>query len=55
MEESLTNEKLCETWDRLVLLLITQPRQGWEREFEEIARREIERLSVPQAGRERSD
>ena len=36
-----------ETWDRLVLLLITQPREGWEPEFEEITRREIERLAVP--------
>ncbi len=40
--------KLRETWDRLVLLLITQPREGWEPEFEEIARREIERLAVPE-------
>ncbi len=36
-----------ETWDRLVLLLITQPREGWEPEFEEITRREIARLAVP--------
>ena len=39
--------KIRETWDRLVLLLITQPRDGWEPEFEEITRREIERLAVP--------
>jgi hypothetical protein len=36
-----------ETWDRLLLLLIAQPREGWESEFEEITRREIERLAVP--------
>jgi hypothetical protein len=35
-----------EIWDRLVLLLITQPRGGWEPEFEEITRREIERLAI---------
>jgi hypothetical protein len=38
---------LSETWDRLVLLLISQPLEGWEPEFEEITRREIERLAVP--------
>ena len=42
-----TDDKLRETWDRLVLLLIAQPREGWEPEFEEITRREIERLAVP--------
>jgi hypothetical protein len=44
-----------EFWDRLVLLLISTPRKGWEPEFEEITRREIERLAVPteqQAGRD---
>lgn len=34
-----------ETWDRLVLLLIAQPREGWQLEFEAITRREIERLA----------
>ena len=34
----------AETWDRLVLLLITRPSDGWEAEYEEITRREIERL-----------
>jgi hypothetical protein len=43
--------KLSETWDRLVLLLIAQPLEGWESEFEEITRREIERLAVPTPGR----
>lgn len=36
-----------EFWDRLVLLLIACPREGWESEFEEISRREIERLVIP--------
>ena len=46
MEDAADN-RLGETWDRLVLLLISRPREGWEPEFEEIARREIERLAVP--------
>ena len=45
--EDTTNNRVCETWDRLVLLLIARPREGWEPEFEEITRREIERLPVP--------
>ena len=45
--EGTGDNKLRETWDRLVLLLISQPRKGWEPEFEEITRREIERLAVP--------
>jgi hypothetical protein len=34
-----------EAWDRLTLLLIAHPREGWEDTFEEITRREIERLA----------
>ena len=45
--EDVTDNKPRETWDRLVLLLIAQPREGWEPEFEEITRREIDRLAVP--------
>jgi hypothetical protein len=45
--EGATDYELRETWDRLVLLLIAQPREGWESEYEEITRREIERLAVP--------
>jgi hypothetical protein len=45
--EDATDNRLRETWDRLVLLLIARPREGWEPEFEEITRREIERLAVP--------
>ena len=47
MQEDAVDNKLREIWDRLVLLLIAQPREGWEPEFEEITRREIERLAVP--------
>ncbi|MCA1718965.1 MAG: hypothetical protein LC781_19765 [Actinobacteria bacterium] len=36
-----------EMWDRLALLLIARPHEGWETEFEEITRREIERLAPP--------
>lgn len=46
MEDTLNRDR-CGTWDRLVLLLIARPREGWEPEFEEIIRREIERLAVP--------
>jgi hypothetical protein len=49
------NDKLRETWDRLVLLLIASPQEGWELEFEEITRREIERLAVPAAKTEGDD
>jgi hypothetical protein len=49
MKAAPNDNSLRETWDRLVLLLIAQPREGWEREFEEICRREIERLAVPAA------
>jgi hypothetical protein len=46
MADRTNNEILQETWDRLVLLLITRPVEGWEEEFEEITRREIKRLAV---------
>jgi hypothetical protein len=45
--ESAAEHKLCETWDRLLLLLIARPIEGWEPEFQEITRREIERLALP--------
>jgi hypothetical protein len=44
-----------DAWDRLVLLLIAQPQQGWEAEFEEITRREIERLAPPAEERTRDE
>jgi len=37
----------------LVLLLIARPCAGWEAEFKEITRREIERLATPTAQVER--
>lgn len=55
--EGASDKKLCETWDRLVLLLIAQPAQGWESEFKEITRREIERLAAPptEVGRDQDE
>ena len=50
--EDTPNNKLVETSERLALLLIAQPRQGWENEFEELIHREIERLTVPAGERE---
>ena len=50
-----TDNRLRETWDRLVLLLIVRPCKGWEPEFEEITRREIERLAIPAAKTERDE
>ena len=50
MSESMADNRLRETWDRLVLLLIAQPREGWEPEFHDITRREIERLAIPADG-----
>jgi len=49
MRLSANDDRFRETWDRLVLLLITEPREGWEQEFREITRREVERLEVPDA------
>jgi hypothetical protein len=34
-----------ETIDRLILLLAGRPRPGWEEVYEEITRREVERLA----------
>ena len=51
--EDATDNRLIETWDRLVLLLIARPCEGWESEFEEITRREIERLAIPVEEQER--
>jgi hypothetical protein len=54
MEDTPKN-KLVETSERLALLLIAQPRQGWENEFEELIHREIERLTVPAGESERNE
>ena len=53
--ESLQVTKAHEVWDRLVLLLIAQPQEGWEPEFKNITRREIERLRLPGPEREQED
>ena len=45
--DTATDNRFRETSERLALLLIAQPREGWETEFEELVRREVERLTVP--------
>lgn len=45
-EKDKNNAELREYWDRLVLLLITEPRKGWERKFRNMASRESERLAI---------
>lgn len=40
-------------WDRLVLLLIAQPREGFEDVYGEITRREVERLAPHPSKEER--
>jgi len=37
--------KKREMWDRLVLLLISRPLEGWDEEYGDITRREVERLA----------
>lgn len=39
-------DRSLEVWDRLTLLLIARPAAGWEETFEELTRREIERVNV---------
>ncbi len=55
MAESASGNDFRETWDRLVLLLIARPLDGWETEFDQITRREIERLTIPATGDERHE
>jgi len=50
-----TEDRLRETSERLTLLLIAQPREGWEDEFEELIRREVERLAVPVSEGDRNE
>ena len=50
-----TEDRLRETSERLALLLIAQPREGWDEEYEELVRREIERLAVPTCDQERDE
>jgi hypothetical protein len=47
------NDTDREDLDRLLLLLLAEPKAGWEREFEELIRREVDRLCVPDTGPER--
>ena len=47
MERATTDSGHRESLDRLTLLLISRPEEGWEEEFKDITRREIERLVVP--------
>jgi hypothetical protein len=54
MEDTL-NIDPREICDRLVLLLIAKPREGWQSEFEEITKREIKRLAVPVGDSERHE
>jgi hypothetical protein len=50
-----TEDRLRETSERLALLLIARPKEGWESEFEELIHREIERLELPAGGSERDE
>lgn len=52
---SVRDTKAFEIWDRLVLLLIAKPSEGWEPEFKDITRREIERLRLLGPEREQED
>ena len=55
MERATTNTEHREFLDRLPLLLISHPEEGWEKEFKDITRREIERLTVPAGEEERGE
>ena len=55
MERATTDSGHRESLDRLTLLLISRPEQGWEEELKEITRREIERLAVPVGEQERDE
>ena len=55
MECETANNEHREFLDRLILLLIARPQEGWEKEFHDITRREIERLAVPAANTERDE
>jgi hypothetical protein len=45
--DTATDNRFRERSERLALLLIAQPRDGWASEFEELIRRELERLAIP--------
>ncbi len=44
MTERVPSEKLREDLDRVLILLAAEPRPGFEREFEELTHRELDRL-----------
>lgn len=48
MTESGKTENLREDLDRVLLLLAAEPRPGFEREFEELTRREVARMFQPE-------
>lgn len=55
MERATTTTEHREFLDRLTLLLISRPEDGWEKEFKDITRREVERLTVPVGGQQRDE
>jgi hypothetical protein len=55
MERATRNIERREFSDRLTLLLISRPEEGWEKEFKDITRREIERLAIPPGEQERNE
>lgn len=48
-------DRAREIWDRLTVLFIARPLEGWEAVFEDITRREIERLAIPDEEQDRAD
>jgi hypothetical protein len=54
MAQSVENDRLREDLDRVLLLLASEPRPGFEAEFEELTRREVDRLLRPEAKDERA-
>jgi hypothetical protein len=55
MERATTDSGHRESLDRLTLLLISRPEEGWDKEFKDITRREIERLTVRSGNQERDE
>ncbi len=53
--DTATDSRYRETSERLALLLIAQPREGWKEEFEELIRHEVERLALPTGEQERDE
>jgi hypothetical protein len=49
------HDRLRENLDRVLLLLASEPRPGFEAEFEELARREVDRLLRPESEDEGAD